>query len=62
MTKAEQITNSLLKKARKPLYSKDKVLLQIYNKRDKKLINEKKLIPNYTPFAEEKKYRSVSII
>ena len=38
---SEKITNCWLKQARKYVYSKDKVLLKIYNKLDKKLINEK---------------------
>ena len=37
------------------MYSKDKVLLRIYNKLDKKMINEADVVPNYTPFVEEKK-------
>ena len=45
-----------IKKSKEAVYSKDKVLLKIYNKLDKKLINEKDLMPNYTPFVKEKKY------
>ena len=37
------------------MYSKDKVLLRIYNKLDKKMINEADAVPNYIPFVEEKK-------
>ena len=48
------MTNSLLKTARKIVYSKDKVLLKIYNKLGIKLINEKDVIPNHMPFLKEK--------
>ena len=48
-------TSSLFKNARKSIYLKDKVLLKIYKKLDKKLINETDAIPTYTPFVEEKK-------
>ena len=37
-------------------YSKDQALLKSCNKLDKKLINDTDVIPNYTPFVEEKNF------
>ena len=58
---AEKINNSLLRKAKKSVYSKDKVFLRIYNKLDKKMFDEADVIPNYTPFVEKKK-KDLSIL
>ena len=57
---SEKVTNTLIKKAKKSAYAKDKVFLGLFKQLEAADVNieleDDPIIPTFTPFVEQKKY------